>query len=344
MNGFTIDGNIDSLSASMAYLTFFEEGEFRIVDSVIIEDGKFDFKGEVETPGLYFIKFDDESNRIDLFLENSAISILGKTTLPENLNVSGSKVHDEFSAFRKNDNSYDDQIKDVIRAYRAAEASGNKDLLAKLDRKYEHIDSLRGVFITNYIKENPKSIIASYALISNMYRYDLKELKELRNQFTETVRASKYAIQISEKITALENSKVGKEAPLFTMKDVNEQPISLKSYRGKVVLVDFWASWCNPCRQENPNVVRAYNEYHAKGFDILGVSFDTDKEKWLQAIKDDGLVWKHVSDLKGWANAAGKLYAVTSIPHSVLLDENGVIIAKNLRGDELQKKLKEIFN
>ncbi len=135
----------------------------------------------------------------------------------------------------------------------------------------------------------------------------------------------------------------GGEAPDFTMNTPEDKPMSLKDLRGKVVLVDFWASWCGPCRRENPHVVEAYNHYHAKGFDVLGVSLDKDKPRWLDAIAKDGLIWHHVSDLKGWQNSAAQLYGVTSIPHTVLVDKDGKIIARNLRGDALTAKLKELF-
>jgi thiol-disulfide isomerase/thioredoxin len=138
-------------------------------------------------------------------------------------------------------------------------------------------------------------------------------------------------------------SAVGGEAPDFTMNTPDGQPLSLKSFRGKVLLVDFWASWCGPCRRENPHVVEAYHKYHPKGFDVLGVSLDKSRDPWLAAIEKDGLVWNHVSDLKGWQNSAAQLYGVTSIPHTVLLDKEGKIIARNLRGPALDAKLKEIF-
>ena len=136
---------------------------------------------------------------------------------------------------------------------------------------------------------------------------------------------------------------VGAMAPDFTMNDPEGKPIQLASLKGKIVLVDFWASWCGPCRQENPNVVKLYQQFHSKGFEILGVSLDKTKEDWLKAIKDDNLAWIHVSDLQFWQNAAARLYGVNAIPQSFLLDKDGKIIGKGLRGEQLVKKLTELF-
>jgi peroxiredoxin len=152
---------------------------------------------------------------------------------------------------------------------------------------------------------------------------------------------------IQTKYTELANAKktaVGYLAPEITLPDTNGKTLSLSSFRGKVVLIDFWASWCRPCRQENPNMVRMYNKYHAKGFEMLGVSLDKDKQSWIAAIRADGLTWSHVSDLKHWQSAAAAEYGVRSIPHTVLVDKQGNIIAKNLRGFELEQKLEEIFS
>ena len=147
---------------------------------------------------------------------------------------------------------------------------------------------------------------------------------------------------IKDRLAAMKVVSVGQKAPDFTMNDPDGKPVSLSSRIGsKLLLIDFWAAWCNPCRQENPNVVKVYNEFHKKGFDILGVSLDQQKEDWVKAIADDKLTWTQVSDLKYWGNAAAKLYAVNSIPSNFLLDENGIIIGRNLRGDDLYKKVNE---
>lgn len=150
--------------------------------------------------------------------------------------------------------------------------------------------------------------------------------------------------QLERKIEQARAFAIGGQAPDFTQETPGGEPLSLSDLRGKVVLVDFWASWCGPCRRENPNVVRMYDKFKEKGFEILGVSLDNNRDRWIQAIEKDGLEWLHVSDLKGWRNEVAQTYSVTSIPHTILLDEKGRIIARNLRGAALERKLEELFN
>ncbi len=164
-------------------------------------------------------------------------------------------------------------------------------------------------------------------------------------QFADAFRESEPAAvaNLEQEMKRMENFTKGGEAPDFTQASPDGEDISLSDFRGSVVLVDFWASWCGPCRRENPNVVKLYEKYHDQGFDILGVSLDRDKKRWVKAIEQDELGWSHVSDLKGWQNEVAQLYGVRSIPHTVLLDREGKIIARNLRGEALERKLAEIF-
>jgi peroxiredoxin len=176
------------------------------------------------------------------------------------------------------------------------------------------------------------------------YALDVNELDSLVKIIDTTLNASTYMVSLKKQVEVLRGVEVGKTAPDFTLNDTTGNPVSLSSFRGKYLLIDFWAAWCGPCRKENPNNVKLYADYKSKGFEILGVSFDDKHEKWVEAIKKDGLKWTQVSDLKRWKSAAGKLYGVRAIPHTVLLDIQGIIIAKNLSGDDLRAKISELLD
>jgi len=341
---FNIEGKIDTLDYKMAYLAQYTDGDFVKSDSVAIDSGMFSFTGMVESPNVQYIMFDDSDERVNVFIENSEISITGVNLERDNITVTGSVIHSQLKDFKDQLASYEDRLKAIVEEYYAVQDAGDEALLEEVGVKYDNEDSLKRMFIEDYINANLSSVIAPYLSTRYMMGKEVEELEALSKSFSDSIRSSEYVVKIEERITIVKNSAVGMPAPTFAMNDKDSIPITLESFKGSYVLIDFWASWCGPCRGENPNVVAAYKKYHDKGFEIFGVSFDTDKEKWLKAVEDDKLTWAHVSDLKGWGNAAGKIYGVRGIPHSVLIDKEGVIVAKNLRGEELHEKLAEIFD
>jgi peroxiredoxin len=197
----------------------------------------------------------------------------------------------------------------------------------------------------NFVINNPSSFAVPVILGELMNGLKATEVESIINSLTPEVAKTQAIVDIKSKLAAIKRIDIGQKAPDFSMNDSQGNKVSLSSKVGaKLLLVDFWAGWCAPCRKENPNVVKVYQEFHSKGFDILGVSLDQTEAQWKKAIADDNLTWTHVSDLKYWNNEAARLYSVNSIPANFLLDKDGIIIAKNLRGEELYNKVKEGIN
>lgn len=201
-----------------------------------------------------------------------------------------------------------------------------------------------GYDIDSLITKYPASPAAAFYLYRYFtYQLPLDELKATRAKISSELAGCPYVKDLDGIIKQLENVQIGKVAPEFSLPDTAGVSVSLSDFRGKYVLLDFWASWCPPCRRENPNVVKAFNEYKDKNFTIVGISLDKDKSKWMKAIADDNLAWTHLSDLKYWDSEIPALYGVRGIPANVLLDPDGVIVAKNITGEDLHKKLKEVI-
>jgi peroxiredoxin len=344
-DGYILTGKVTAYDTGFVYLQKRVDGDLVKIDSVNASKGVFIFKGEIEFPEFVYLSFGNSKHIKGFFIENSAISITANIDSLDAAKIVGSKAQDELKMYEDETLPYENKMKDLYEQYDAAETDNNKALMKQIDSTLEALDKEQLSFVKNYIGTHNKSVVIPYVLNRDLgYALDVNELDSMVNIIDTALNPSVYMVGLKKQVEVLRSVEIGKAAPDFTLNDTTGKPVSMSSFKGKYLLIDFWASWCGPCRKENPNNVKLYGDYKAKGLEILGVSFDEKREKWVDAIKKDGLKWTHISDLKRWKCAAGKLYGVRSIPHTVLLDKNGIIIAKNLRGDELRKKIAELLD
>jgi len=340
---YSIKGSIDGVDKGKVYLQKIVNGQPKTVDSTDISGGKFAFKGKLEIPDFRVLRLNDRDYFAQFFLDNANITVAAKKDSLRATKITGSPTNDVFKTYVAEMDKLSKDVMALQGKYQNAMASNDQDAANKAKIDYQAMIDNNKVFTKNFIKEHSNSVVSAFILMQFASQLESKEVEEMVGKFAPEIEKSEYVTQLKEFVQEQKKTDDGAVAPDFTMNDTEGKPVSLSSFKGKIVLVDFWASWCGPCRQENPNVVKLYQQYHSKGFEILGVSLDRGKDEWLKAIKADNLTWTHVSDLKYWQNAAARLYGVNSIPQSFLLDKEGKIIGKSLRGEELAKKLAELF-
>ncbi|MFC3559235.1 redoxin domain-containing protein [Pedobacter jamesrossensis] len=354
---FSLTGKIGNLNKpAMAYIDYMDNGVSH-EDSVALVNGSFKFMGNVSGYAYARMALDHTGEGkgkavytgdvIYFYFGKEQVTITSKDSL-ENAVFSGSKVYQEYDAYNK---AIGGTIMALTKAVNADFNSGTPEqqkdstYRSAVDQRFRKNIKNRSDKQLLFAKEHPNSYFSLVALSEAAGSpVDVAKVQPLFNALNKEYRLTDMGKELAQRIEANGITAVGKQAPLFTQNDVVGKPVSLASLRGKVVLVDFWASWCGPCRAENPNLVKQYNTYKDKGFQIISVSLDNVKERWLEAIEKDKLDWLHVSDLKGWNNEVGRLYGVRAVPASFLLDAQGKIIGNGLRGEDLNKKLAEIFN
>jgi peroxiredoxin len=341
---YSIKGSIAGVDTGKIYLLKIVDGQPQSIDTAELVDGKFSFKGKMQMPDFRLLRLNEQDYFAQFFLDNASITIKAKKDSLRNTKITGSPTQDVLQIYLNEMEKLNKDMMALQAKYQNAVSTGNTDEAnkAQIDRQAMLDNNL--FYTKNFVKEHNNSVVSAYITLAMLAgQVDGSVLDSIVSKFVPEIGASEYVIKLKEIVQEQKKTAIGVEAPDFTMNDFDGKPVMLSSLRGKVVMIDFWASWCGPCRQENPNVVKLYNQYHSKGFEILGVSLDKDKESWAKAIKDDQLSWIHVSDLQYWQNAVARLYGVNSIPQTYLLDKDGKIIAKGLRSEQLAAKLGQLF-
>jgi peroxiredoxin len=310
----------------------------KVVDSTKLADGKFKLSNKVTDPGIYVIAFSGVKAQIPVFVGNDHLIMTGDIKQATSIAYKGSPTQDLYLNFMKELTPKIESLFATKQLITTASSNSAKDSLSK-QAEIKEADFV--ATMTNLLNANKQSPVSTLFLIqtTNFIPYIKDHIADLYAILEGPAKKGPFADLIEKSVQSAGVGKIGSVLPEFKQNDVNGKSVSLSSLRGKFVLIDFWASWCGPCRAENPNVVKAYDAYKGKGFTILGVSLDQDKAKWLEAIKKDGLTWTHVSDLKYWNNAVAVQFGIQSIPANFLIDPNGVVIAKDLRGEDLVKIL-----
>ncbi|MGV8877497.1 MAG: redoxin domain-containing protein [Sphingobacteriaceae bacterium] len=355
-DSYLVKGKAGTLNApAKAYLVYSLQGGEKI-DSAAVMNGAFEFKNVLEEPtraalildhqGIGLTKLEQGSaDFLSFFLEKGTIVINSADSISK-ANISGSPLNEENKELQASLETIGEKMRSLM-----TEAAGisstdqqSPDFKNKFDAKQKSIQTEQKGILKKFIQAHPQSLVSLDAIKIYAGPYpDLSELDPLYAGLSEKLKKSDSGRAFAAALNQLKINAVGTLAPDFTQNDPNGKPVKLSSFKGKYVLIDFWASWCAPCREENPNVVKVFNQYKDKNFTVLGVSLDKEKTNWVKAIENDGLTWTHVSDLKGWYNEVATLYSVRAVPQNLLIDPTGKIIAKNLRGEELVQRMAELI-
>jgi len=338
--GYKISGTVSGLTEG-TWLYMRTSKPDKTIDSCQVSGGKFQMTGSIaEKAAPVYLHTAKYTNYVHFWLENTSISMTLKAGEFKKGQIRGSSTQDEDKRIADMRKPFEEELESLnVILEKTTDVSARKTLIAKsseLRKKSQLVEQ-------DWVRSNPQSLVA--ANILNIYTTTWgKEITDaLYQNLTPEMKATRYGKEIQDYLSLVKDLKIGDHYADFEQMNTLGNPFKLSQVKGKYILLDFWASWCGPCREENPNLVATYQRFKAKGFTVLGVSLDDDKASWLAAVKKDQLSWDNVSDLKGDKNAVSLMYGINAVPSNFLIDQNGIIIAKNLRGKALDEKLERLL-
>lgn len=338
---FVVEGTLQGADGKT--ITLIRADNNRKTDAYIIRNEHFVLKGEADSLSVFALSLEGGPYPL-LVVTNGGdtVHVRGESTSFPVATVTGNTQSVLMQEYQKQFSPLMQQAQKI----NAAAATLNENDSAAVSSLQQQADAfnaqMRSVGVA-FVQYHPEALASVFVLMNEIHNISPDQLQMLMGSLTDNVKRSRFWQLAENTIRMTAATAIGSEAPAFTLTDVSGKAVSLASFRGRYVLVDFWASWCGPCRAENPNVVKAYRKYRDKNFTVLGVSLDNSKKSWINAIRQDGLSWTQVSDLQGWNNSVAKLYHVNSIPSNFLIDPSGKIIAKNLRGSALENTLAQVL-
>ncbi len=340
---YRINGTVKGLDTAHLYLVAYAEKNLDTLNRTIVKNGKFSLSGTTDKTQDAFIVIKGQRGGFHIILENADFKANIDIEKYEESKITGTPSQDLLNRFNDLTAQLRKKSEEMQPLYMQAVQDKNEEKIKSIVKEFEDLAKEISEKRNELIKANPDNNLSLKMFLQQISENDPEKNEEIYAALSEDLKNSEEGKKAKTQLDRMAVLKIGAVAPNFSLPDPKGNLIDMHSIKGKVKLLDFWASWCGPCRNENPNVVNLYNKFHHKGFEILGISLDTKKENWEKAIKDDKLTWHHVSDLKGWENEAAQLYMVQGIPATFLLDADNKIVAVNLRGEELQKKVAELL-